>query len=100
MWTPPHAATTLVNMDYTDLTVALSDAKARLSEVVRRVRTTGQAVIITVDGEPAARLAPVPGDLHSLSPTDVATLRVLEDAVRRIPGTPFDAVALIRDGRR
>lgn len=39
--------------------VSLSDAKARLSEVVRSVRTRGEEAVITVDGEPAVRLVPV-----------------------------------------
>ena len=45
----------------------LSDAKARLSEVVRTVRRTGEEAIITVDGKPAVRVVPVRRDPVALT---------------------------------
>ncbi|MBI4703352.1 MAG: type II toxin-antitoxin system Phd/YefM family antitoxin [Deltaproteobacteria bacterium] len=82
--------------------IPLSQAKARLSEVIRTVRRTGEPVVVTVDGEPAARIAPVEGEPRRLTPAEIATARALEDALRRMArgAEPFDAVALIREGRR
>jgi prevent-host-death family protein len=83
-------------------TMSLSDAKAHLSDVVRRVRARGEEAVITVDGEPAARIVPIRRAPRELSPAEVATFRALLAAVRRIarPESDFDAVELIRDGRR
>jgi prevent-host-death family protein len=80
----------------------LSAVKARLSEVVRTVRRTGEALVITVDGEPAARVVPVDGGPRTLTPQEAATSGALFDAVARIkrPKEPFDAVELVREGRR
>lgn len=80
----------------------LSTVKARLSEVVRTVRRTGGAVVITVDGEPAAKVVPVNGGPRDLTSQESATVRALIDAVARIkrPTKVFDAVELVREGRR
>lgn len=84
------------------VTIPLSEAKARLSEVVRKVRNAGEDVVITVDGEPAARLSRVTPTPRELTPTEVATHRALFDSIARMEGvtTPFDAVDLVREGRR
>ena len=83
-------------------TIPLSEAKARLSEIVRTVRRTRADVIITVDGEPAVRVVPLEDEPRLLTPQEVNTHRVLMEALGRIPRPeePFDAVALIREGRR
>ena len=83
-------------------TLPLSSAKARFSEVVRTVRRTGQAVLITVDGEPAARITPARGSPRDLTPQEMATVRALTEAVGRAqkPSPSFDAVDLVREGRR
>lgn len=80
----------------------LSAAKAKLSEVIRAVRQSGQPVVITVDGEPAAQLAPVPDPLRELSGSEIATVRSLMWAIARIPraGEPFDALGPVSEGRR
>jgi prevent-host-death family protein len=82
--------------------INLSAAKSGFSEVVRRVRETGEAVVVTVDGSPAVRIAPVETEPRPLSAAEVAIERALLDALARIPGpeTPFDAVSLVREGRR
>lgn len=88
--------------------LSLSDAKARLSEVVRGVRTRGDEVVITVDGEPAARIVPVApivsGDQgpRSLTAAEVAGYRALMASLMRIerPCSEFDAIELIGEGRR
>lgn len=82
--------------------LTLSDAKARLSEVVRAVRTRGEDAVITVDGEPAVRVVPMAVGPRPLSPAEIAGVRVLMASLARIarPETPFDAVALLLDGRR
>ena len=82
--------------------VSLSDAKARLSEVVRSVRARGEEVVITVDGEPAVRLVPVPPAPRPLAPAEAASFHALMRALTRIdrPGSEFDAVDLIGEGRR
>jgi prevent-host-death family protein len=80
----------------------LSDAKARLSEVIREVRRTGRRVVITVDGEPAVELIPAVTPARKLSPREIAVERALLgalDLMERNP-EPFDAVELVREGRR
>jgi prevent-host-death family protein len=73
--------------------LSLSDAKARLSEVVRRVRTRGEEAVITVDGEPAARIVPVDPGPRSLTPAEAAGYRALMASLVRIerPTSEFDA---------
>lgn len=80
----------------------LSDAKARLSEVVRAVRTGREDAVITVDGEPAVRLVPLEAGPRQLTPAETAGFRALIAGLSRIrrPDTPFDAVELLRAGRR
>lgn len=82
--------------------VSLSDAKARLSEVVRTVRTTGEDMVITVDGTPAVRLVPVDPGPRSLTVAETAGFRALMSGLSRIdrPTAEFDAVELVREGRR
>jgi prevent-host-death family protein len=80
----------------------LSEAKARLSEVVRTVRSTGEETVITVDGEPAVRVVPALRGPATLTEAETATAAALMKSIRRIRrrnGT-FDALDLIRDGRR
>lgn len=82
--------------------VSLSDAKARLSEVVRTVRARGEEAVITVDGEPAVRLVPVHPGPRTLSPAEAANFQALMRALSRIdrPDSEFDAVDLVGEGRR
>lgn len=82
--------------------LTLSDAKARLSEVVRAVRTRGEDAVITVDGEPAVRVVPMAVGPRPLSPAEMAGVRALMASLARIarPDTPFDAVSLLVEGRR
>ena len=82
--------------------VSLSDAKARLSEVVRSVRARGEEAVITVDGEPAVRLVPVHPPPRPLAPAEAASFHALMRALSRIerPDSEFDAVELIGEGRR
>jgi prevent-host-death family protein len=87
---------------YVSTIVSLSDAKARLSEVVRLVRTRGEDAVITVDGEPAVRLVPVHAGPRPLTPAETAGFRALLGSLARItrPAEEFDAVELVREGRR
>jgi len=82
--------------------VPLSEAKARLSELVQHVRSTGEVITITVDGEPAVEVSPISAVSRPLTPSEVALDRALHAAVLRLMENeaPFDAVDLIRDGRR
>ncbi len=82
--------------------IQLSQAKSGLSEVVRTVRRTGESVVITVDGEPAALIAPVEEQPRHLTAPEVATVRALMDALHRIPRPtePFDAASVVSEGRR
>jgi prevent-host-death family protein len=82
-------------------TLTLSDAKARLSEVVRGVRTRGEEAVITVDGEPAARVVPVDPGPRSLTAAEAAGYRALMASLARIerPTSEFNAVELIGEGR-
>lgn len=83
-------------------TAALSDVKARLSEIIRTVRRTGEPLVVTVDGEPAARISPLEDTPRALSPAEIATERALFDAIARMAWTPepFDAIELVAEGRR
>lgn len=82
--------------------MSLSDAKARLSEVVRGVRANGEEAVITVDGEPVVRIVRVDPLPRTLTPAEAAAYRALFAAVLRIDRleSEFDAVELVRDGRR
>jgi prevent-host-death family protein len=82
--------------------MSLTEVKARLSEVVRAARHSGEETMITVDGEPAARLIPVAGHPAPLSDAQAATVRVLGETILRHDraSEPFDAVELVVDGRR
>ena len=82
--------------------VSLSDAKARLSEVVRSVQTSGEDAVITVDGAPAVRLVPVHPGPRPLTNAEVASVRALMGSLLRIerPLADFDAVVLVGEGRR
>jgi prevent-host-death family protein len=84
------------------VTLPLSDAKARLSEVIRNVRSTGAPVTITVDGEPAVVMSAAPAQPTRPSTFEVDGALALYEAILAMsrPSAPFDAVELIRDGRR
>jgi prevent-host-death family protein len=92
----------MVDEAHMSATITLSEAKAKLSEVVRGVRTRGEEAVITVDGEPAARIVPVHAGPRSLTPAEVAGYRALMSSLTRIgrPTTAFDAVELVGEGRR
>jgi len=92
----------MVDMSAPSRSLNLSAAKAGLSEVVRRVRRTGETVVITVDGEPAARITPIEDEPRHLTAREIATVRALMDALARIPrpSEPFDAVVVVAQGRR
>ncbi len=82
--------------------VNLSDAKARLSELVRGVRTRGEDAVITVDGEPVVRIVPIHASPRPLTAAEMAAYRALMASIGRIqrPDSGFDAVELVREGRR
>ena len=84
------------------VSLPLSDAKARLSEVIRTVRRDREPVVITLDGVPVATLIPFEQPRRDLTAQEVATVRALTEALARIPQpeAPFDAIALIGEGRR
>lgn len=84
------------------ITISLSQAKARLSEIVRAARLRGEETIVTVDGEPAARIVPVPDWRHPLTEAEMATFRVLMNTILRLEraSEEFDAVELVAEGRR
>lgn len=82
--------------------VSLSEATARLSEVIRSVRQSGEPMVITVDGEPAAQICPWQSPIRKLTRAEVATTRALLESLGRIPRPEggFDAVTAIAEGRR
>jgi antitoxin (DNA-binding transcriptional repressor) of toxin-antitoxin stability system len=92
--------TILVMVDIQVRNMPRSLAEAGFSEVVRTVRRTGEPVVITVDGEPAAQIFPVDCPPRRLPPAEVATVRALMVALARMPRSAgaFDAVALIAEG--
>ncbi|OGQ17113.1 MAG: hypothetical protein A2138_23590 [Deltaproteobacteria bacterium RBG_16_71_12] len=83
-------------------TLALSDAKARLSQVIREVRATGETTVVTVDGEPAVTIQPFAGNFRKLTPVEVKRYQLIEAGLRAMDwsGAPFDAVTLVQEGRR
>jgi prevent-host-death family protein len=85
-----------------DNTLPLSEAKARFSEVVRQVRRTGESITVTVDGEAAVEIAPAADPYRVMTAAEIAVDRALTEAILRLArkDEPFDAVELIRDGRR
>ena len=86
----------------TTTSLPLAHAKARLSQVVRTVRDSGQPVVITVNGQPAVEVRPIQTPMRRLTPEEVVLVRELTRSLARIPrpGEPFDAVELVREGRR
>jgi prevent-host-death family protein len=82
--------------------LALSDAKTRLSEVVRSIRATGRPVILTVDGEPAVEIRQVRSSERTLRRQDLNAFDALLGALPHLwtPTEPFDAVAAVSEGRR
>lgn len=80
----------------------MTDAKARLSEVIRGVRRTRQPVLVTVDGEPVVEITPATPPRRELTDHEVVTMRALMNALARLPrvGDAFDAVEIIGEGRR
>jgi antitoxin (DNA-binding transcriptional repressor) of toxin-antitoxin stability system len=70
--------------------------------VVRHVRRTGETIVVTVDGEAAVEIAPAAEARRPMTAAEVAVDRALTDAILRLARTdaPFDAIDLIRDGRR
>lgn len=82
--------------------LALSDAKARLSEVVRSIRVTGRPVVLTVDGEPAVEIRPARLAERALRRQDLNAFDSLLVALPHLwtPSEPFDAVTAVSDGRR
>lgn len=83
-------------------TLSLSDASARLPELVRVALARGEDAVITIDGEPAARLVPIAPGPRALTQAEVAAYRVLMAGLDRIqrPASAFDAVELVGEGRR
>jgi len=57
---------------------------------------------LTVDGEPAAAIVPTPAEVVDLGEQEAATARALFESLVRLadPREPFDAVTLVREGRR
>ena len=82
--------------------LALSDAKTRLSEVVRSIRTTGRPVILTVDGEPAVEIRPARSSERALRRQDLIAFDALLGALPHLwtHSEPFDAVSVVSEGRR
>lgn len=72
--------------------INLSDAKARLSEIIDRVEA-GESIEITRRGKPAARLVPPTSEKK---PVDVAALRA---AARKLPFQEKSGVEILREMR-
>ena len=89
-------------MASTSTTIALSRAKATLSELVRDARVHGAEAVITVGGEPAARIVPIAPEPRPLTDAEVATYRALMGSLGRMqrPSDAFDATELVAEGRR
>ena len=82
--------------------IPVSEAKGRLSELIRQVRNGGQPIVLSVDGEPAVELRPAARAPRELNDVEVATSRALLSALQELPSPPppFDALEAVRDGRR
>jgi prevent-host-death family protein len=76
--------------------VAAQDAKARFDALLDQV-AAGEAVTITRQGAPVARLVPAGAASPVAGPAVVAAIKAFR-AGNRLDG--LDALALIREGRR
>jgi len=82
--------------------IGMFDAKTRFSEIVRRVKATGQPVLITSRGEEMVRIVPVdgPGDSKRRMTRDEAIAAMLE-LRKTLPVTTHEENrADIQEGRR
>lgn len=79
-----------------NLEVGLFDAKTRLSELVDRVFTNGDEVLLTRRGKPVARIVPL-ADEDSAAETALALLLLAREGSSAGPGSLRE---LIDDGRR
>jgi antitoxin (DNA-binding transcriptional repressor) of toxin-antitoxin stability system len=84
------------------MAVTLFDAETRLSEVIQVLHTRGEDAVITVDGEPVARLVSLKPSLRPLSTAEVLHARLQMDRIMQSdrPSDAFDAVLLVAEGRR
>lgn len=70
--------------------VALFEAKNRLSALVAEVEETGEEIVITRHGKPAARIAPV-ARRPSVAETRAVLRRIRENAEARARSNPAEA---------
>lgn len=94
----PHMWLQEVNMS----TVGIRELKTNTSEIVRRVRESGEVIDITHRGEVVARL--IPARPAETTADELAALwadmdRLTEEISERWTGTP-SAVDAVREGRR
>ncbi len=79
-----------------DATVSLTDAKARLSELVE-LAAAGESVVITKRGKPVVRLSRVSA---SLRPVDLGALQALTERMPRQKTGAGEFVCGVRDDSR
>lgn len=89
-------------MDTLQTTLALAQAKAHLSQVVRTVRETKRTITVTVGGKPAVRIVPIEPEVRRMTQEEVEEFMARHERIVALTADmePFDAVELIRDGRR
>lgn len=76
--------------------IGIYDARAKLSELVERVRS-GEEVVLTRHGEPVARLVPEKRRRKGSGTAAVARIRAL---ARKLDIRDVDVRKLIEEGRR
>jgi prevent-host-death family protein len=73
---------------------SLYEAKAKLSEIVRRVRERGESVTISYHGEPVAEIRPISPQAGTALEKRIARLAASGSVVRSIsPTPPIKAIA-------
>jgi prevent-host-death family protein len=82
-------------------TIGMFDAKTRFSEIVRRVKETGQAVTISNRGEAIVRIVPVEPVSPVKKMTHEEAVAAIEEMWKTLPPITHEEIrSAIEEGRR
>jgi len=75
-------------------TISIRELKARASEILRGLESSGQEIVITRRGKPCAKLVPVKGEMEGKK----KSLRTLRGAFTPMPDIEFEELQkMIKD---
>ncbi len=81
--------------------IGMFDAKTRFSEIVRRVKETGQAVLITSRGEGMVRIVPVEHGEAERRERHEQAVAAIEELRKTLPRLTLEEIrSAIDEGRR